>query len=82
MNFIFLQVAFNITSFATYDEFLLVTTNSHTCQCFCLKNISVKGKCQLWLPAANSAWLLFWNHKVSPFFTSKPAVFGLFRATV
>ncbi|XP_054667124.1 elongator complex protein 1 isoform X2 [Grus americana] len=37
------EVASNITSFATYDEFLLVTTNSHTCQCFCLKNTSVKA---------------------------------------
>ncbi|NXY14657.1 ELP1 protein, partial [Atrichornis clamosus] len=37
------EVASNITSFATYDEFLLVTTNSHTCQCFCLKNLSVKA---------------------------------------
>ncbi|OXB66109.1 hypothetical protein ASZ78_012452 [Callipepla squamata] len=36
------EVASNITSFATYNEFLLVTTNSHTCQCFCLKNMSVK----------------------------------------
>ncbi|NXS51860.1 ELP1 protein, partial [Brachypteracias leptosomus] len=39
-----IEVASNITSFATYNEFLLVTTNSHTCQCFCLENISVKGK--------------------------------------
>ncbi|XP_074936110.1 elongator complex protein 1 isoform X2 [Phalacrocorax aristotelis] len=38
-----IEVASNITSFATYNEFLLVTTNSHTCQCFCLKNISVKA---------------------------------------
>uniref|UniRef100_A0A8C9ELD2 Elongator complex protein 1 n=1 Tax=Pavo cristatus TaxID=9049 RepID=A0A8C9ELD2_PAVCR len=37
------EVASNITSFATYNEFLLVTTNSHTCQCFCLKNMSVKA---------------------------------------
>ncbi|XP_025966946.2 elongator complex protein 1 [Dromaius novaehollandiae] len=37
------EVASNITSFATYNEFLLVTTNSHTCQCFCLKDISVKA---------------------------------------
>ncbi|XP_021392787.2 elongator complex protein 1 isoform X2 [Lonchura striata] len=37
------EVASNITSFATYNEFLLVTTNSHTCQCFCLKNLSVKA---------------------------------------
>ncbi|XP_032530786.1 elongator complex protein 1 [Chiroxiphia lanceolata] len=37
------EVASNITSFTTYDEFLLVTTSSHTCQCFCLKNLSVKA---------------------------------------
>ncbi|XP_057276714.1 elongator complex protein 1 isoform X2 [Pezoporus wallicus] len=36
------EVASNITSFATYNEFLLVTTNSHTCQCFCLKNMPLK----------------------------------------
>ncbi|NWY91467.1 ELP1 protein, partial [Loxia curvirostra] len=38
-----IEVASNITSFATCNEFLLVTTNSHTCQCFCLKNLSVKA---------------------------------------
>ncbi|XP_030823995.1 elongator complex protein 1 [Camarhynchus parvulus] len=38
-----IEVASNITSLATYNEFLLVTTNSHTCQCFCLKNLSVKA---------------------------------------
>ncbi|XP_030092760.1 elongator complex protein 1 isoform X1 [Serinus canaria] len=38
-----IEVASNITSFATCSEFLLVTTNSHTCQCFCLKNLSVKA---------------------------------------
>ncbi|XP_032061970.1 elongator complex protein 1 [Aythya fuligula] len=37
------EVASNITSFATYNEFLLVTTNSHTCQCFCLKDLTVKA---------------------------------------
>uniref|UniRef100_A0A8C5X3B6 Elongator complex protein 1 n=1 Tax=Malurus cyaneus samueli TaxID=2593467 RepID=A0A8C5X3B6_9PASS len=37
------EVASNITSFAIHNEFLLVTTNSHTCQCFCLKNLSVKA---------------------------------------
>ncbi|NWI51091.1 ELP1 protein, partial [Calyptomena viridis] len=37
------EVASNITSFTTYNEFLLVTTNSHTCQCFCLKNLPVKA---------------------------------------
>lgn len=79
---IFLQVASNITSFATYNEFLLVTTNSHTCQCFCLKNMPLKGKCQMWLPAAGSSWPLSGNHKKSLFFTSKPAasaVFGSLR---
>ncbi|NWT72124.1 ELP1 protein, partial [Prunella himalayana] len=38
-----IEVASNITSFATDNEFLLVTTNLHTCQCFCLKNLSVKA---------------------------------------
>ncbi|NWY42619.1 ELP1 protein, partial [Sylvia atricapilla] len=38
-----IEVASNITSFATYNEFLLVTTNSHTCQCFCLKNLTAKA---------------------------------------
>ncbi|XP_069736437.1 elongator complex protein 1 [Phaenicophaeus curvirostris] len=53
------EVASNITSFATYDEFLLVTTNSHTCQCFCLKNISVKAlqACLSSAPAPNSETL-------------------------
>ncbi|NXA41013.1 ELP1 protein, partial [Eudromia elegans] len=37
------EVASNITSFATYNEFLLVTTNSHTCQCFSLKDTTVKA---------------------------------------
>ncbi|XP_027406256.1 elongator complex protein 1 [Bos indicus x Bos taurus] len=36
------EVASNITSFAVYDEFLLVTTHSHTCQCFCLRDASLK----------------------------------------
>lgn len=77
---ILLQVASNITSFATYSEFLLVTTNSHTCQCFCLKNMSVKGKCHFYLPAPASSWTLSWNCDIFPFFTSKPAVFGSLRA--
>uniref|UniRef100_A0A8C0R5H3 Elongator complex protein 1 n=1 Tax=Canis lupus dingo TaxID=286419 RepID=A0A8C0R5H3_CANLU len=34
------EVASNITSFAVYDEFLLLTTHSHTCQCFCLRDAS------------------------------------------
>ncbi|NXT69938.1 ELP1 protein, partial [Chaetops frenatus] len=38
-----IEVGSNITSFATYNEFLLVTTNSHTCQCFCLNNLPVKA---------------------------------------
>ncbi|KAI4589464.1 hypothetical protein MJG53_020488 [Ovis ammon polii x Ovis aries] len=36
------EVASNITSFAVYDEFLLVTTHSHICQCFCLRDASLK----------------------------------------
>lgn len=73
---IFLQVASNITSFATYNEFLLVTTNSHTCQCFCLKNMSVKGKRHFCLPAPGSSWPLSWDCSVSQFFVSKPAYLG------
>uniref|UniRef100_A0A452UM17 Elongator complex protein 1 n=1 Tax=Ursus maritimus TaxID=29073 RepID=A0A452UM17_URSMA len=34
------EIASNITSFAVYGEFLLLTTHSHTCQCFCLKDTS------------------------------------------
>jgi len=34
------EVASNITSFAVYGEFLLLTTHSHTCQCFCLRDAS------------------------------------------
>ncbi|XP_043403572.1 elongator complex protein 1 isoform X3 [Chelonia mydas] len=36
------EVASNITSFAIYDEFLLVTTHSHTCQCVSLRDTSLK----------------------------------------
>ncbi|XP_051018144.1 elongator complex protein 1 [Acomys russatus] len=36
------EVASNITSFATCDEFLLLTTHSHTCQCFSLTDASLK----------------------------------------
>ncbi|KAM9206961.1 elongator complex protein 1 [Dugong dugon] len=36
------EVASNITSFTVYDEFLLLTTHSHTCQCFCLRDASFK----------------------------------------
>ncbi|XP_019372711.1 PREDICTED: elongator complex protein 1 isoform X2 [Gavialis gangeticus] len=38
-----IEVASNITSFVTYDEFLLVTTHSHTCQCLSLKDALLKG---------------------------------------
>ncbi|XP_060092966.1 elongator complex protein 1 [Heteronotia binoei] len=33
----------NVTSFIIHDEFLLVTTHSHTCRCLPLKNTSVKA---------------------------------------
>ncbi|XP_047624063.1 elongator complex protein 1 isoform X3 [Phacochoerus africanus] len=36
------EVASNVTSFAVYDEFLLLTTHSHTCLCFCLREASLK----------------------------------------
>ncbi|KAL1776415.1 Elongator complex 1 [Sigmodon hispidus] len=36
------EVASNITSFVVCDEFLLLTTHSHTCQCFSLKDASLK----------------------------------------
>ncbi|XP_011219588.2 elongator complex protein 1 isoform X2 [Ailuropoda melanoleuca] len=34
------EIASNITSFAVYGEFLLLTTHSHTCHCFCLRDAS------------------------------------------
>ncbi|XP_005382814.1 PREDICTED: elongator complex protein 1 [Chinchilla lanigera] len=37
------EVASNITSFTLYDEFLLLTTHSHTCQCFSLRDTSFKS---------------------------------------
>ncbi|KAG8593890.1 hypothetical protein GDO81_000980 [Engystomops pustulosus] len=37
-----LLVAANITSFAIYDDFLLLTTHSHTCRCMSLRNTSLK----------------------------------------
>uniref|UniRef100_A0A8D0GXX1 Uncharacterized protein n=1 Tax=Sphenodon punctatus TaxID=8508 RepID=A0A8D0GXX1_SPHPU len=36
------EAASNITSFAIYDEFLLVTTHSHVCQCLSLQDVSLK----------------------------------------
>ncbi|MCI4381664.1 hypothetical protein PGIGA_G00254560 [Pangasianodon gigas] len=35
-------VASNISSFVVYDEFLLLTTHSHTCRCFHLTTMSIK----------------------------------------
>ncbi|MEE6508366.1 hypothetical protein FKM82_020719, partial [Ascaphus truei] len=37
-----LEVASNITSFAIYDDFLLLTTHSHTCRCVSLMDTSLK----------------------------------------
>nr|XP_056704911.1 elongator complex protein 1 [Euleptes europaea] len=37
------EAASNVTSFIIHDEFLLVTTHSHTCQCLALKNTSLKA---------------------------------------
>uniref|UniRef100_A0A4X2LDI3 Elongator complex protein 1 n=1 Tax=Vombatus ursinus TaxID=29139 RepID=A0A4X2LDI3_VOMUR len=38
-----IEVASNIMSFAIYDEFLLLTTHSHTCQCLYLRDTSFKA---------------------------------------
>ncbi|XP_018425490.1 PREDICTED: elongator complex protein 1 [Nanorana parkeri] len=38
-----LVVATNITSFAIYDDFLLLTTHSHTCRCISLRETSQKA---------------------------------------
>lgn len=37
------EIASNITSFRLYDEFLLLTTHSHTCRCIHLQEVSIKG---------------------------------------
>ncbi|XP_062827791.1 elongator complex protein 1 isoform X2 [Anolis carolinensis] len=37
------EIASNVTSFAIHDEFLLLTTHLHTCQCVSLKNMSLKA---------------------------------------
>lgn len=38
-----LVMATNITSFAIYDDFLLLTTHSHTCRCVSLRETSLKA---------------------------------------
>ncbi|XP_070819157.1 elongator complex protein 1 [Chaetodon trifascialis] len=37
------ELASNISSFAVCDDFLLITTHSHTCRCLQLSALSVKG---------------------------------------
>uniref|UniRef100_A0A8C6Y135 Elongator complex protein 1 n=1 Tax=Naja naja TaxID=35670 RepID=A0A8C6Y135_NAJNA len=37
------QVSSNVTSFSISDEFLLLTTHSHTCQCLPIRNTSLKA---------------------------------------
>ncbi|KAM4622111.1 elongator complex protein 1 [Polymixia lowei] len=37
------EVASNISSFVVYDDFLLLTTHSHTCRCLQLSTLTVKG---------------------------------------
>lgn len=37
------QVAYGISSFLVYDEFLLLTTHSHMCHCLNLSTLSIKG---------------------------------------
>ncbi|XP_029459838.1 elongator complex protein 1 isoform X2 [Rhinatrema bivittatum] len=37
-----MEIASNVTSFAVYEEFLLLTTHSHICRCLSLRNSSLK----------------------------------------
>uniref|UniRef100_A0A8C6Y358 Elongator complex protein 1 n=1 Tax=Naja naja TaxID=35670 RepID=A0A8C6Y358_NAJNA len=37
------EVSSNVTSFSISDEFLLLTTHSHTCQCLPIRNTSLKA---------------------------------------
>ncbi|XP_035621557.1 elongator complex protein 1-like [Oncorhynchus keta] len=37
------EVASNVSSFVVYDDFLLLTTHSHTCRCLRLGTLTVKG---------------------------------------
>ncbi|XP_029917224.1 elongator complex protein 1 [Myripristis murdjan] len=37
------QLASNVSSFVVYDDFLILTTHSHTCRCLQLSTLSVKG---------------------------------------
>uniref|UniRef100_A0A8C7U9S9 Elongator complex protein 1 n=1 Tax=Oncorhynchus mykiss TaxID=8022 RepID=A0A8C7U9S9_ONCMY len=37
------RVASNVSSFVVYDDFLLLTTHSHTCRCLRLSTLTVKG---------------------------------------
>uniref|UniRef100_A0A3P9AM11 Elongator complex protein 1 n=1 Tax=Esox lucius TaxID=8010 RepID=A0A3P9AM11_ESOLU len=37
------SVASNVSSFVVYDDFLLLTTHSHTCRCLRLSTLTVKG---------------------------------------
>lgn len=38
------QLASNVSSFAICNDFLLITTHSHTCRCLQLSTLTVKGK--------------------------------------
>uniref|UniRef100_A0AAY4D1C0 Elongator complex protein 1 n=1 Tax=Denticeps clupeoides TaxID=299321 RepID=A0AAY4D1C0_9TELE len=37
------ELASNVSSFVVYDDFLLLTTHSHTCRCLRLSTLSIKG---------------------------------------
>lgn len=41
---VLLQLASNVSSFAVCNDFLLITTHSHTCRCLHLSSLSVKGR--------------------------------------
>uniref|UniRef100_A0A8C7HFW4 Elongator complex protein 1 n=1 Tax=Oncorhynchus kisutch TaxID=8019 RepID=A0A8C7HFW4_ONCKI len=42
-QYCYILVASNVSSFVVYDDFLLLTTHSHTCRCFRLTTLTVKG---------------------------------------
>uniref|UniRef100_A0A7N6BR62 Elongator complex protein 1 n=1 Tax=Anabas testudineus TaxID=64144 RepID=A0A7N6BR62_ANATE len=41
------ELASNVSSFAVCNDFLLITTHSHTCRCLHLSSLSVKGRVEV-----------------------------------
>lgn len=55
------QLASNISSFAVCNDFLLITTHSHTCRCLHLSTLSVKGRMDTHIGNVNicAVWVQF-----------------------